>query len=131
MEGAVLALYPAKRVASDDLETHPSGYYLEKKGELPANWTVLDERNQKKTVTAKWTVGKTPMAWEGIPAGDYILEEIETPLGYLTNQMRWKSGNKYNAAAHHDAEDHIKTAFFKYERRMEKKNVCRMHMRRS
>ena len=64
MEGAVLALYPAKRVASDDLEAHPSGYYLEKKGELPANWTVLDERNQKKTVTAKWTVGKTPMAWE-------------------------------------------------------------------
>ena len=30
VEGAVLALYPAKRVASDDLETHPSGYYLEK-----------------------------------------------------------------------------------------------------
>ena len=48
MEGAVLALYPAKRVASDDMEAHPFGYYLEKKGELPANWTVLDERNQKK-----------------------------------------------------------------------------------
>ena len=25
VEGAVLALYPAKRVASDDLEAHPSG----------------------------------------------------------------------------------------------------------
>ena len=32
VEGAVLALYPAKRVASDDMEAHPFGYYLEKKG---------------------------------------------------------------------------------------------------
>ena len=111
VEGAVLALYPAKRIASDDLEAHPSGYYLEKKGELPANWTVLDERNQKKTVTAKWTVGKTPMAWEGIPAGDYILGEIETPPGYLTNQMEVEIRETSKLQLITMQEDHIKTAF--------------------
>ena len=121
VEGAVLALYPAKRIASDDLEAHPSGYYLEKKGELPANWTVLDERNQKKTVTAKWTVGKTPMAWEGIPAGDYILGEIETPPGYLTNQMEVEIRETSKLQLITMQEDHIKTAFFKYEEKDGKK----------
>ena len=121
VEGAVLALYPAKRVASDDLEAHPSGYYLEKKGELPANWTVLDERNQKKTVTAKWTVGKTPMAWEGIPAGDYILGEIETPPGYLTNQIEVEIQETSKLQLITMQEDHIKTAFFKYEEKDGKK----------
>lgn len=121
VEGAVLALYPAKRVASDDLEAHPSGYYLEKKGELPANWTVLDERNQKKTVTAKWTVGKTPMVWEGIPAGDYILEEIETPPGYLTNQIEVEIQETSKLQLITMQEDHIKTAFFKYEEKDGKK----------
>ena len=121
VEGAVLALYPAKRVASDDLEAHPSGYYLEKKGELPANWTVLDERNQKKTVTAKWTVGKTPMAWEGIPAGDYILEEIETPPGYLPNQIEVEIQETSKLQLITMREDHIKTAFFKYEEKDGKK----------
>lgn len=121
VEGAVLALYPAKRVASDDLEAHPSGYYLEKKGELPANWTVLDERNQKKTVTAKWIVGKTPMAWEGIPAGDYILEEIETPPGYLPNQIEVEIQETSKLQLITMREDHIKTAFFKYEEKDGKK----------
>lgn len=121
VEGAVLALYPAKRVASDDLEAHPSGYYLEKKGELPANWTVLDERNQKKTVTAKWIVGKTPMAWEGIPAGDYILGEIETPPGYLTNQIEVEIQETSKLQLITMREDHIKTAFFKYEEKDGKK----------
>ena len=117
----MLALYPAKRVASDDLEAHPSGYYLEKKGELPANWTVLDERNQKKTVTAKWIVGKTPMAWEGIPAGDYILGEIETPPGYLTNQIEVEIQETSKLQLITMREDHIKTAFFKYEEKDGKK----------
>ena len=130
VEGAVLALYPAKRVASDDLEAHPSGYYLEKKGELPANWTVLDERNQKKTVTAKWTVGKTPMAWEGIPAGDYILGEIETPPGYLTNQIEVEIQETSKLQLITMQEDHIKTAFFKYEEKDGKKE-CLPNMRRS
>ena len=121
VEGAVLALYPAKRVASDDMEAHPFGYYLEKKGELPANWTVLDERNQKKTVTAKWTVGKTPMAWEGIPAGDYILGEIETPPGYLTNQIEVEIQETSKLQLITMQEDHIKTAFFKYEEKDGKK----------
>ena len=121
VEGAVLALYPAKRVASDDMEAHPSGYYLEKKGELPANWTVLDERNQKKTVTAKWTVGKTPMVWEGMPAGDYILEEIETPPGYLTNQIEVEIQETSKLQLITMQEDHIKTAFFKYEEKDGKK----------
>ncbi len=120
VEGAVLALYPAKRVASDDLK-HIRPVLSEKKGELPANWTVLDEGNQKKTVTAKWTVGKTPMVWEGMPAGDYILEEIETPPGYLTNQIEVEIQETSKLQLITMQEDHIKTAFFKYEEKDGKK----------
>ena len=121
VEGAVLALYPAKRIASDDLETHPSGYYLEKKGEMPASWAILDEANQKQTVTAKWTVGKTPRVWEGIPAGDYILEEIETPPGYLSNRMEVEIRERSELQVVTMRDDHIKTAFFKYEEKDGKK----------
>ena len=121
VEGAVLALYPAKRIASNDLDAHPSGYYLEKKGETPASWTVLDETNQKQTVTAKWTVEKMPIVWEGIPAGDYILEEIETPPGYLPNRMEVEIRETSDLQVVTMRDDHIKTAFFKYEEKDGKK----------
>ena len=115
VEGAVLALYPAKRVESDDLKKYPSGFYLEKKSSSPASWTILDETNQKKTVTGKWTVGKTPVVWEGIPAGDYILEETENLPGYLPGRMEVIIREESELQVFTMREDHIKTAFFKYE----------------
>lgn len=72
-------------------------------------------------MTAKWTVGKTPMVWEGIPAGDYILEEIETPPGYLTNQIEVEIQETSKLQLITMQEDHIKTAFFKYEEKDGKK----------
>ena len=69
----------------------------------------------------------------GIPAGDYILGEIETPPGYLTNQMEVEIRETSKLQLITMQEDHIKNCpFSKYEEKDgKKKNVCRMHMRRS
>lgn len=68
------------------------------------------------------------MAWEGIPAGDYILGEIETPPGYLTNQMEVEIQETSKLQLITMQEDHIKTAFFKYEKkdgkRMSAECIC-------
>lgn len=61
------------------------------------------------------------MAWEGIPAGDYILGEIETPPGYLTNQIEVEIQETSKLQLITMQEDHIKTAFFKYEEKDGKK----------
>ena len=114
------------------MEAHPSGYYLEKKGELPANWTVLDERKPEKDSDCEMDRRKDANGMGGIPAGDYILGEIETPPGYLTNQIEVEIQETSKLQLITMQEDHIKTAFFKYEEKgWKKKNVCRMHMRRS
>lgn len=42
VKGAELALYPARRVYSKDLEKYPKGYYLVKKGNTPAVWNTED-----------------------------------------------------------------------------------------
>lgn len=34
--------------------------------------------------TAEWVSGNEPAYFERIPAGDYLLEEIETPEGFVT-----------------------------------------------
>lgn len=57
----------------------------------------------------------------GIPAGDYILGEIETPPGYLTNQMEVEIQETSKLQLITMQEDHIKTAFFKYEKKDGKK----------
>ena len=56
------------------------------------------------------------MVWEGMPAGDYILEEIETPPGYLTNQIEVEIQETSKLQLITMQEDHIKTAFFNYDR---------------
>ena len=61
------------------------------------------------------------MAWEGIPAGDYILGEIETPPGYLPNQIEVEIQETSKLQLITMQEDHIKTAFFKYEEKDGKK----------
>ena len=61
------------------------------------------------------------MVWEGMPAGDYILEEIETPPGYLTNQIEVEIQETSKLQLITMQEDHIKTAFFKYEEKDGKK----------
>ncbi len=113
--GAVLALYPARRVSTTDLETYPQGYYLEKKSDAPASWTVLTGENQKKTVTARWTTGSAPFYLEGVPAGDYILEEESAPPGYLPASRPVQINALAELQFFELAEDHVKTGFYKYE----------------
>ena len=43
--------------------------------------------NRKASVTAMWITDGKPKYFEGIPVGDYILEELETPGGYIPASM--------------------------------------------
>lgn len=82
--GAVLALYEAKRVYTDDLSRYPKGYYLEKTGLLPFRYLSTEHTaGEKKELTARWMTKESPVYAEGIPVGDYILEELRTPAGFV------------------------------------------------
>ena len=86
--GAHLTLYRAKRVYTTDNVTYPKGYYLVKAENQPAQWTVENTAdNAPVTVTADWITDGNPKYFEGIPAGDYILEEIEAADGYIRSSM--------------------------------------------
>ncbi|MCI8659294.1 MAG: hypothetical protein HFG54_03445 [Lachnospiraceae bacterium] len=82
VSGARLALFPAKRVYSPDLE---KGYYLKKIGEEPVSYESTDSRaGSLKWQKASWVTGEIPVYTEGLPAGTYILEELVTPSGFVT-----------------------------------------------
>ena len=86
--GAKLALFKAKRVNTADQDKYPKGYYLVKAEETPAVWNSEDPvDNRKASVTAMWITDEKPKYFEGIPVGDYILEELETPGGYIPASM--------------------------------------------
>ncbi len=115
VKGAELALFRARRVPSDQLSSHPFGYYLEKMEDTPAQWDVLDGENGIHTYTAQWTAGDTPAYLEAVPKGDYILEEIHTPPGYIP-ASKWVSISGARGL-HHIAlpNDHTKLEILKYE----------------
>lgn len=114
VEGAKLALYRAKRVSTNDLGQHPLGYYLEKAEEMPASWSIFDGENRKKKFIAEWEVGKIPKYLEAIPKGDYILEEIEAPPGFIRSSMEVVI--KESETLHYLSlpNDHTKVEIFKY-----------------
>lgn len=82
--GAELALFPARRIYSTDYEKYPKGYFLVKTSVEPVTyksteWTVSDQV----MLTARWiTTDEGPVYLEGIPEGEYILEELSAPDGF-------------------------------------------------
>lgn len=83
--GAKLALYPARRVYSADTEKYPKGYYLVKTQDTPLVWEDSNSTASSPVWnTAEWVSGNEPAYFERIPVGDYLLEEIETPEGFVT-----------------------------------------------
>ena len=116
VKGAELALYPARRVYSQDLEKYPKGYYLVKKGNSPAVWNTEDPvDNHPVPVTARWITDGRPMYFEGIPAGDYILEELKTPPGYLPSSMEITIKAVDELQSFVLKNDHTKLEIYKYE----------------
>ena len=100
--GAKLALFKAKRVNTADQDKYPKGYYLVKAEETPAVWNSEDPvDNRKASVT---------------PVGDYILEELETPDGYLPASMEITVEETGNLQSFVLKDDHTKLEVFKLER---------------
>ena len=117
VEGAKLALFKAKRVISPDHEKYPKGYYLVKAEETPAVWNSEDPvDNHKVSVTALWITDGKPKYFEGIPVGDYILEELEAPEGYLPASMEITVEETEKLQSFVLKDDHTKLEIFKYER---------------
>lgn len=114
VQGAKLALYRARRVSTHNTAGHPSGYYLEKIEDTPASWTVLDENNEPVPVTAQWRSGSTAVYFEGIPKGDYLLEETDAPSGYVRGLMELEIRETEELQAFTLPNDHIKVEILKY-----------------
>lgn len=121
LPGTELCLFRARRVPSLDREKYPKGYYLEKRERDPASWNVFGKNNEEKTVTARWTVGDTPEFLEGIPAGDYILEETKTLPGYLPESIEVEISPRTELQRVTVPNDHIKVEISKYEEKNGKK----------
>ena len=115
ISGAHLVLYKARRNYTTDTEAYPDGYYLEKTENTPASWTVENpEDNTPVVVTAEWITDGKPKYFEGIPAGDYILEEIEAAGGYVRNSMNIEVQKTGEVQTFHMKNDHTKLEVFKY-----------------
>ncbi len=82
--GASLALYRAKRVTTSDLENFPDGYCFVTEESTPFAWNVDNpEDNSPIPVSGMWISDDKPRYFEGIPAGDFILEETDAPDGLI------------------------------------------------
>ena len=116
IEGVKLALYKAKRVYTSDYYTYPNGYYLEKTEQTPACWYVQDSvENKPRKVEAVWISSDIPEYFEGIPAGDYILEELSTPKGYIPATMEITVKPISDLQSFVLPNDHTKLEIYKYE----------------
>ena len=72
--------------------------------------------NRKASVTAMWITDEKPKYFEGIPVGDYILEELETPGGYIPASMEITVEETGNLQSFVLKDDHTKLEVFKLER---------------
>lgn len=72
--------------------------------------------NRKVSVTAMWITDGKPKYFEGIPVGDYILEELETPGGYIPASMEITVEETGNLQSFVLKDDHTKLEVFKLER---------------
>ena len=85
--------------------------------ETPAVWNSEDPvDNRKASVTAMWITDEKPKYFEGIPVGDYILEELETPGGYIPASMEITVEETGNLQSFVLKDDHTKLEVFKLER---------------
>lgn len=117
LSGAGLALYRARRIYTSDLENYPKGYFLIKTEEKPASWQTEDSvDNHPVRVTASWITDGKPKYFEGIPAGDYILEELDCPDGYIPASMEITVKAVPELQSFIMKDDHTKLEIFKYER---------------
>ncbi|WP_185967514.1 SpaA isopeptide-forming pilin-related protein [Clostridium sp. HBUAS56010] len=115
VSGAHLVLYRAKRVSSTDSETYPKGYYLVKAENKPAEWTVESTAdNAPVRIVADWITDGKAKYFEGIPAGDYILEELEAPGGYVRNSMELTIKPTGDVQTINLKNDHTKLEVYKY-----------------
>lgn len=115
IKGAHLALYKAERIPTTDYADFPKGYYLVKAEDTPARWTVEStEDNSPVTVTADWITDGSPKYFEGIPAGDYILEEQKAPSGYIRSSMEIEVRPSGEVQTFDLKDDHTKLEVYKY-----------------
>ncbi|MDO4809296.1 MAG: SpaA isopeptide-forming pilin-related protein [Eubacteriales bacterium] len=86
--GAKLVLYKADRVSTTDYARYPKGYYLVKAEATPfkyktSNWKASTPAGD--ILECVWvTTADEPIWLEGLPEGDYLLYEEETPEGFVT-----------------------------------------------
>ena len=113
ISGAEIALYPARRVPDP---AQPKGYRLEKAGSHPYVMETTDSRaGRKETAILSWTTGERAVYLEGIPAGDYILEEKNAPSGFVRAApaaVEIRPDQEIHQVLMRD--DHTKLAFWKY-----------------
>ena len=115
--GSHLTMYKARRVYTTDTAAHPKGYYLEKVEARPAEWVVENTvDNIPVTVVADWITDGTPKYFEGIPAGDYILEEKEAPSGFVRCSMEVEVKASGEVQTYNLKNDHVKLEIYKYYR---------------
>ena len=115
VSGAHLALYKAKRVYTTDSVTYPKGYYFVKTESTPAEWTVENTAdNTPVRMVADWITDGTPKYFEGIPAGNYILEEIEAASGYVRSSMELTVKATGEVQTINLKNDHTKLEIYKY-----------------
>ncbi|WP_349673852.1 SpaA isopeptide-forming pilin-related protein [Lacrimispora sp.] len=110
-----LVLYKAKRIYTTDSNNYPKGYYLVKAETTPAKWTVeRTSDNEPVTVSADWITDSNPKYFEGIPAGDYILEEMEAADGYVRSSMELTIKATGEVQTVNLKNDHTKLEIYKY-----------------
>jgi uncharacterized surface anchored protein len=115
VSGAHLALYKAKRVYTTESQTNPKGYYFVKAESKPAEWMVENTAdNASVWIVADWITDGTPKYFEGIPAGDYILEEIDTVVGYVRSSMELMVKATGEVQTVNLKNDHTKLEVYKY-----------------
>jgi len=113
--GAHLALYNAKRVYTTDSNTYPKGYYLVKTENRPAEWTVESTAdNAPVRIVADWITDGKAKYLEGIPAGDFIMEETEAASGYVRTSMEITVKAAGNVQTINVTNDHTKLEVYKY-----------------
>jgi hypothetical protein len=124
VSGAHLVLYKAKRIYTTDSETYPKGYYYVKAESTPAEWTVENTAdNATVRIVADWITDGTPKYFEGIPAGDYILEEIEAAGGYVRSSMELTVKATGEVQTVNLKNDHTKLEIYKYYKDSKKNKV--------
>ena len=91
------------------------GYYLVKTENSPAEWSTGGTGGTPAvTVKGEWITDGSPKYFEGIPAGDYILEELEVPAGYLKNSMEIEVKPTGEVQGVELKNDHTRLEIFKY-----------------